>query len=463
MAVDGKPDGPLFLQSFGGKIWAKLTSWRTEQDVAERFRRISYLLAGNVVGAIIGLVAFALTARALGPMEYGILALCFSYVRVVEKLVSFQSWQPLIKYGAQAQHEGRLDDLRQLLKFGLLLDIGAAFLGFAIAVALIIFLSPLIGISNEGKAFALLYCLVLPFQISGMPTAVLRLFGKFGVLAYSQVVSALIRVAFCLLGVAFSWGLQEFTLMWMGIQVFSSLSLTVFAFITLRKHGLTGVLRSSVRGISSKFPNLWRFAITANVSLTIRTSAFELDTLIVGYLADPVSAGLYHIAKRIGRLALQLGTQIQAVVYPDLAKLWSAARIGAFSRVVQHTQWLLIVAGLGFILGVYLTIEDLLRWTAGPKFVGAAPLVTVQTIAVMMTLVGTVQRSALLAMGSENTVLRSVVISTIAFHLTAFILVPQIGAMGVNIAHVVLAGMWMAIMLIDYRKLIAAARLKPEA
>ncbi|MDB5524076.1 MAG: hypothetical protein JWM58_1839 [Rhizobium sp.] len=437
------------------KAAKRVTQWREQKDFVLRLKNIGHLLTGNFAGAIIGLAGFALTARALGPADYGVLALCFAFTRAIERIFSFQSWQPLIKFGAHALETGELDDLRKLMKFGLLLDIGAALVAWLVAVLLIVFASSLVGVGVEARTFALIYCTVLPFQISGMPTAALRLYGKFSALAYGQVVGSIIRVVLCGIGVFLSWGLFEFTLIWMGMQIFSSLAMTLIAFFELKRQGLTNVFSTSLRGITSRVPGLWQFAISANISLTIRASANEFDTLIVGFLADPASAGLYHIAKRVGRIAQQGGVQVQAVVYPELARLWASKGIAKFTQIVRQTQWILLASGIAVVLLVYVLINPLLFYTAGPDFLAAGPLVTVQAVAVMMTLSGSVLRSALLAMGRENAVLRSVLISTAAFHVTAFSLIPLTGAMGANVAHIVMSTIWMATMMLSYRSGIA--------
>lgn len=433
------------------KAGRRVHGWRNEKDLTQRLASIAHLFAGNFTSSLIGLAAFALTARALGPSQYGTLALCYAFTRAVERLLSFQSWQPLIKFGAEAKESGAIDDLRQLMKFGLLLDAAAAFLAFVVAMLLVLLAAPLVGISEEARTLAAIYCFVLPFQLSGMPTAVLRLYGKFPTLAYGQVATSAVRVCLCGLGVALSWGLLEFTLIWLGMQIVSALSMVLLAFRELRKRGLSGVLSVPVLGVTKRFPGLWRFAFSANLSLTIRSSANELDTLLVGYLAGPAAAGLYHIARRIGRLAQQGGVQVQAVVYPELARLWSGAQITGFARVVRQTQWMLLAGGVALVLSIYLSIEPLLRWAAGADFEAAAPLVIVQAVAVMMTLCGSVLRSALLAMGLQGKVLQSVLLSTAAFHLTALMLIPQIGAMGANVAHIVMATIWMAAMTLAYR------------
>ncbi|CAN7743428.1 MULTISPECIES: oligosaccharide flippase family protein [Ensifer] len=426
---------------------------RREKSLKERLQAVAHLMTGNFLGSIIGLAGFALTARALGPADYGMLALCFAYIRAVERLVSFQSWQPLIKFGSEAKEAGRNDDLRAILKFGLLLDVAAAIAGCLIAILLVLLAAPFFGLSEPVKELVLVYCFVLPFQLSGMPTAVLRLFGRFTSLAYGQVISSLLRVILCFLGYITGAGLFEFALIWMAAQILSAISLVTFSLVALKREGLLhGLASASMAQLRTRFPGLWKFAISANVSLTIRASANELDTLLVGYLADPASAGLFHIAKRVGRLAQQAGSQVQTVLYPELARAWAAGASAEFRRAVSQTQWLLLAFGVAMIGAFYVSIEPLLKWTAGPQFVGAAPLVIVQSIAVTLTLVGAVFRSALLAIGEEHRVLTSVLISVVGFYVTALIFIPQIGAMGANVAHIVMSVVWLAMMYVAYRR-----------
>lgn len=416
------------------------------------------MLAGNASSTLIGLIAFALTARALGPAQYGALALCFTYTRAVERIVSFQSWQPLIKYGAEAIEGGRTEDLKQLLKFGLLLDVSGAILSWLVAVALLLAGAELFGVSADMRTLALIYCFVLPFQLSGTPTAVLRLFGRFRSLAYLQVVSSLVRAGLCGIGVALNWGLFEFTLLWMLTQIFSGIGLVFVALRVLRDQNLHGVLSTPMRHVRERFPGLWRFALSANLSLTIRSSANEFDTLIVGALTDAASAGLYHIAKRIGRLGQQAGVQVQAVIYPELSRAWAAQAVPAFTRIVSQSQLLLLAAGMVGVAALYLMIEPLLRFAAGPEYVAAAPLAVVQGFAVVLMLNAAVLRSALLAMGQDRAVLSSVLVATLCFHATAFTAIPHIGAMGANVAHIVLSAVWLIAMYLAFRRRIAGAK-----
>lgn len=427
-------------------------SWRHDKSLHIRLMNISHLLSGNFVSGLISLAAVALTARAIGPASYGILALTITYCRAVERLLTFQSWQPLIKYGAALNDPAHRDDFRMLLKFGLLLDLAGAGAAWLVAVSLALLAHPLFGWDPQTMKLVVIYCTVLLFNISGTPTAVLRLYGRFRTAAYGPVISALLRLILCMAGIALHAGFAYFVFVWMGMQIVGAVTFLLFGLRTLRQNGVTGVHRAPIRGVTQRFPGLWNFAWTSNLSLTLRSSAQQLDTLLVGALADPASAGLYHIAKQVGRMAQQIGTHVQAVLYPDVARLWAASAIAEFRRAVLQTEIMLAGFGIAVFAFLLLTARPLLIWTAGAEFADAAPLLIAQAAAVALMLSGFPARSALLAMGRQRQILNIALAGTAMFHITALILIPRIGAMGANVAHIVMGLIWCIALALLFRQ-----------
>lgn len=417
-----------------------------------RLRHVMHLLTGNAASMLIGLASVALVARGLGPVEYGMLALTFSFTQAIERLVSFQSWQPMIRYGAELNTPEHHDDLKRLLKFGLMLDLAGAMAGWLIAIALTAAGGYLFGWDAETLRLVFIYSTVLLFALTGMPTAILRITGRFRTVAYGQVFSGLVRLAACGIAFVLEADLMTFALVWMGTQIVSSLTTLFMSLYVLRQEGIRGMLRAPLAGVTERFPGLWKFTWSANISLTIWSSAQQFDTLIVGALAGPGEAGLYHIAKRVGRLAQQMGGQVQAVVYPEVSRLWASGAVVEFRRVVREVELMLIAAGVIGVIAMIFIAGPAIRLTAGPEFVGAAPLLIAQMVAMALTISGSVTRSALLAMGQQQRVLHLVVLTTAIFHATAFLLVPRIGAMGANVAHIALGATWLTGLLIVFRQ-----------
>jgi O-antigen/teichoic acid export membrane protein len=429
--------------------------WHLRPVMRSRLLNIGHLLTGSFFGSMIGMLAFVVTARALGPTQYGMLALTYSYTRAIERIVSSQSWQPLIKYGAELQGQEHHDDYRSLLKFGLVVDMGAAAVAYLVSIGLALLFGPLIGIGDEALQQVLIYSTALLFAINGLPTAVLRLAGRFRLVAYGTLFGGGLRLVLCTIGLLMGADLLYFVLVWTVTQIIGALSLLLLAFIELRRQGVRHVASARLRGVTTRFKGIASFTLGSNLELTLRSSANELDTLLVGMLASPTAAGLYHIAKRLGRLVLQCGVQVQAVLYPDVARLWARRSIEEFRSTILQMEILLILFG-GLVVGfTALCIHPLLYWTAGPAFVDAAPLAIVQMVAVAMLLSGGAVRTALLAMGRQPRVLAIVLVATVVFQAVALCLIPLVGAMGANFAHVAMAATMLIGLVFVYRREIA--------
>lgn len=408
----------------------------------KRLQHIAELLSGNLAASLIGFAATAMTARAVGPRDFGVLALTFSYVQAVERLVSFQSWQPLIRYGADLMGEHDKSDLKKLLKFGMVLDITGGAAAWAVAIVGAFAGAILFNWSQDTTQLVMLYSTVLLFNLNNMATAVLRLSGRFRMMAYGQVAGALLRLVLVAAAWRMNLGILGYAAVWMASQLFSSLAVIVSAARTLRLLNITGLLATPLSGMRLRFPGIWGFSLSTNVSLTVRASAQQLDTLLVGALADPVSAGLYHLAKRISKFAQQVATQVQAVIYPEVARFIAREEFDQALKAVRHVELILLVFGIGTCVGALFLADPFLRIVAGPQFVAAAPLLIVQLVAVTLTISGVATRSALLARGWERRVLEVVVATTACFFAVAVVMIPLVGAMGATIAHVISGLVW---------------------
>ncbi len=417
-----------------------------------RVRAVAHLLTGTSATVALSLVSIALAARALGPLQYGALALILTLGQACERLLSFQSWQPLIRYGATLDSDHDRDDLRSLFKFGLLLDCAGSTAAWVVANGCAIIAHYLFGIPWSSVELALLYNTSLLFNFNGTATAVFRLFGRFRIVAQLQVISALLRFAASAFAFMAGSGLIGFVLVWMVTQAFGGLLNLIMGVRLLSDRGITRVFGANSSGMTKRFPDLWRFTWAANFSLTIWASAQQLDTLIVGWLADPVSAGMFHIAKRVSRVVQQVGSQIEAVVYPDLSRLWAAGDRSSFVRLVLQTEFVLATFGCLCFAATFLLGGWAIELTAGPRFAAAGPLLTIQIFAVALTISGAASRAALLAMGKQPAILRTVLAAASTFYCLVAPLIYLRGAMGANIAHVLFGTVWLTGLTLSLRK-----------
>ena len=104
-----------------------MRSQRTDPRLAPRhsfqrlFKNSGLLLAGEGVSSVLSLISVAITTRTLGAEAFGVLVLVQTYVYLIDRLVNFQPWRGLIKYGAEALDARDMPRLTGLVKLGTLL------------------------------------------------------------------------------------------------------------------------------------------------------------------------------------------------------------------------------------------------------------------------------------------------------------------------------------------------------
>ncbi|MFL0357245.1 lipopolysaccharide biosynthesis protein [Erythrobacter sp. GH1-10] len=402
----------------------------------QRFESLLHLLGGNVGVAIIMFGSISLAARALGPKDFGAFVLILAIGRVSERLLRFESWQPLVRFVAAEEITGDGSKIARLYAYGLLLDIGAAAAAALVAIAAGFLIGPLIGLESDQSGLVAIYAVAIACNIRGMSSAALRMAGKFKTLAYIQAISGLARLGIAFVLLVNGFGLLGFVVLWAAMQIFDAAIFNVMGWRSLKEQSVPSLFSVSWRGLPESFPGFLKFAFSTNLSSTLRTLTHEADTLLVGFFVGPAGAGLYFLARRIAKVAQQVGDLVQMIAYPDLARLWARADLRDFSRIVKWVQVLLGGFAVAAIVGIWLLGKPILGFAFGPEFVAAFPLLIAQLVAVMLILHAAPSRSALLAMDRPTFVLAVAALSTAIFFITAFVMIPHFGAIGANFAHI---------------------------
>lgn len=419
-----------------GTVRAK---WQKSTVLRPRLFSIAHLFSGNGANAVIMAVSTTIAARTLGPEAYGILALVLTIGRLSERLLRFESWQPLISFAARPEVERDALRMSELMLYGLLLDIGSALLAAALAVIAGFALAPLINLPAQYMPLVAIYALAIAVNIRGMPTAAMRINGQFRTLAYVQLFASLLRLGLACMALILGLDLLAFVTIWTVAQMIDSALFVYLGFRTLKRIGIPNPLRAKPRGLGAKFPGFMHFAWSTNISSTLRTFTQEADTLLVSAFAGSNAAGFYHIAKRIAKVAQQVGAMIQTVLYPDMAKMWARGQILAFRRITARVQMALAGAGLGILAVTWLSGNFLIGVAFGKDFAASYPLLLTQLVAVVLIMHAAPSRSALLAMNKPGFVLVIATISTGLFFATALYALPRFGAIGANYGHIAFA------------------------
>lgn len=424
-------------------------------------RNLSHLAAGKAASTGVGLVTLALTARLLGPAHFGVVALIESYCRLIDQVLRLETWQAIIRYGTGAILADDKIRLASLIKLGVVVDVAGALLVTTVAVVAAPFASQLLGWNHEAQHLAQLYALSLLFGVSSTPVGILRLFGKFAQAAWIDPALAVIRLVGIIIITVMGGGLDAVVGLLIGLVIAERVITTALAWRTLRAEGVIAVRSASLRGWNRKFPQLASFLWSANASVLLRKATQETDTLAVGFLLGPTSAGLYQFARRIMQTVSKTAQMLQQVVTPDLAKLWAEMAQLRFLRLVRRVELATVGAAVTAILLLAIAGPRIILAVGGEQFTGAYAPLLAYAVAVALFLAGTTMRSALMVSGHQHAVLKSAMAATIVY---LAILVPSIqafGVIGASIAQIGFSGAALAITLRSYRALVVRTQAVP--
>lgn len=422
------------------KLWpTQYVQRSTAFNLNGRLGSIGHLIFGNVFNAGVMLLSIVIVARSLGPAEYGIMVMVLAFGRTVERIFRFESWQPLIKFSTELEDSATGDEMGRLFAYGLAIDIAAATTAAVVAVAAAVLIGPLLGITGQQIEYVAVYTIAIWLNCTGMPTAALRLAGRFRTIAYSQILPSFIRIFLALIGWYLEAGLIWFIAAWAAASISGSAFVFWLGLKALKDSEITSPLKTDFRSLPGSFPGFLSFAWSTNLSMTLKTLTTEVDVLLVGGLAGAPAAGFYNIAKRIAKIAQQVGAHVQTVIYPDVARMWAKGQFSAFRSTTLRVQIALAVVGLALLGTAWLLGEWAIDLAFGATFQSSYALLVAQLVAVLFVMHAAPSRSAMLAMNRPQMLLIIVALGTVLFFATAFFLIPSMGALGASVAHIVLA------------------------
>jgi len=346
----------------------RVLAWFQDEVFRRLFINAGKLLSANVVGAVLGLIAAVLTARALGPQNYGILALVLVYQLTVGKLVTFDAWQAVIKFGSEALHADDRAGLRQLVKFGFALDVASALVGTILAIALAGPVIGLLGWDLSVRPLVVLYSVLILFSLSGTPIGILRLFDCFDLLGYTAILSGAVRlagVAWCLVTRQALFG---FVLVYLVTGIIGQLYQLFASLWVLKKQNVTGIVNEPLRGIRRRFPGIVDYVWTTNLTMTVRMLSRETDGLFIAALTTPAALGLFKVAKQFAVVLPKFSEPLSQSIYPELTRAWAARDGRRFVSLIKRTTLLTSAAAFLGWFAFFLAGRWVIRWTVGPAF-----------------------------------------------------------------------------------------------
>lgn len=395
-----------------------------------------WLLGGKGVGAVLSLAYLAIVTRTLGVADFGRFALVLSAANVIKALVSFDSWQIVVRYGQPHLAEGNNNALNRVLRFCILIDLASALAGGLIAAAIILLFGNALDLGPGTGLQAWLFCMVMLITIRSSPTGILRLFDRFDSAAFAETMIPVGRMIGAAVALVLSSTISGFLAAWAFAELVCAIS---YWWLALRVGGdRIGSWRAG-QALDARHenPGIIGFLTATNLQTSLSAIGQQVAVLIVGAFVGPTGAGLYRLANQLANSLTKISSLLSRSIFVELSRTQSSHGVHALRALFRRTNRLALIAG-AIIIALILTIgHPLLGLIAGKEFLPAYPLLMLLGVSACIDLVGVSYRPLLMATDRTTQSLRITFISTLMLLGTQALLLPLHGTIGAAIANII--------------------------
>lgn len=398
-------------------------------------------LGGGVGSAVLNFGALTITATALGPALFGILAMIQSYYRLVDSVANLRSDQMVVKYLSDSLADSDETKKDTVIFFGFILDFITAFFGTLVALILgfvLIYLVP--GIGETGVLF-FVYALFIATQMTGTSQALMRLESRFVLLGVLTLIPAALRLGGVVWLAGSEAGFDSFLILWLIGDILLHVLLICGGLLTAKKLKVSWTGFGNIKEMASD-RRILGFIFNTNAMWALRQVAQEGDTILVGALTSSAGAGVYQVAKRFAGIIMRFAEPVIAPLYPALARAWSSANYLHFKQLLTRAN--MISGALASIITITFVLvgETVLLVLFNEEYLKSFNLIIVHLLVATIYFSGISFSSSLMCMEQARYSLFVTVIGTAVFVVVAPVLLIWLGPIGVSFAHLLFTVIW---------------------
>jgi O-antigen/teichoic acid export membrane protein len=339
----------------------------------------------------------------------------------------------IVRYGGQALHAEQPEEFKTSTGFAFALDVVSGIAGMLVAVAVLPFVAPWVGIRQDQLWLALLYCTLLPTMSAATPTGVLRALDRFDLISWQGTTYPIAR-AF-LAGIAYFTGapFAAYIAIWYVTDLGGDLYLWFLAWRELRRRGLLEGIRPTLRPTS--LPGAWRFAIQVNLTASVQAAWGPMARLVVGGLLGPIGAALFRVASSLADSAQKPADLLAKAFYPEIVRM--DLKTKKPWKLLLRTSALATGIALVAILILLIGGKPLISLIFGKQFLGAYSALMVLMVVPLLGVLSFPMAPMLYALDRPDAPLKARITGTLAYFVIVAPLCWRFGLVGAAIAYAI--------------------------
>lgn len=301
------------------------------------------IFTGQGISSILMLISTVIVIKAVGSEQHGILIVTQTYALLFYGLVSFKTFQALIKFLAKARKEKNNEKIKMYIKWSFVLDIGSLIVMFIVGMLLQDPVIHLMRWPKEIKTYILIFLFSQLFYLQGTTIGVLRSYEKYNYVIKSQIISSIIRVVGYIGCFIISKTLFAFILFEIIASMVNYILLIVYTVKVLKEEKLMDFYKVKLR-YDKEFIS---FNIFSNLTSTLDLPINQITQFIINRYLGFTANSVYNVFTKLGSIVNKLGDPINQIIYPEMSK---KVVDGDFEGAKKLSHKLKLLMGFIFII-----------------------------------------------------------------------------------------------------------------
>lgn len=323
--------------------------------------------AGEGGAAVVTFITTIVLIRLIGNTAYGILAVAYSFIMIVDNIVNFQSWHAMITFGSQAVEKKDYSYLQAIIKIGSIIDFITAFLGMTISLATAQFFSNILSWNAETTTIIYIMAFMILFNFTGTSIGIIRLFDKFKYYSIYRIVTEILRFAMVLIFCCImKKGLYGASLAYCLGYILGYILLFCFFIHTINitpNISVKGIIKANTKG---RWKKIFTFTCWTSLSSSADIPVQQMDVIFLSMISYDVVA-VFKVYKQIGQALTKLTTPIKQAVMPLFSELIAKGKmkesydylIKMRNKSLQILMPAVVLMTGGSLLFMHFTLDDI--------------------------------------------------------------------------------------------------------
>lgn len=216
--------------------------------------------------------------------------------------------------------------------------------------------------------------------------------------------------------------------------VFGVLGGNLFNFFRLRKYiHKTDLVGYHLQPLRHMKPALKVFVFNVIASIYL-----QLNTILLGFMADNESVGYYSAAMKLIMPVMSISTALYMAMLPRLSNIVANKDLEKFRELSQKTYDFSIAISLPASIGLILISPYAMNLLSGPYFANSIPVCEIMAFTILFVAIsGAMGTQILYSLGKMNLVVRCTFIGSIVDLLLCVLLIPRYSYIGAAYAYLI--------------------------